>query len=206
MMGRATGNGKTGMPMLYCPNYDCPFRVSHGRAAEYSDAERCSDCGAGLKSGSALTVKEAEDADLGPPLAEPILLPPSPLASLYPSLIIALGVMVAGVFIGYLGGAIIAPGLAMLRHQRRVAPRILPHERGFIVVVGDERIVYPSSRLTQAQVSSRELRVAGLKLGYLHDLTLITGTQRRLFTGFSRGETAPFLDFARALSARSSLR
>jgi hypothetical protein len=211
MMGRATGAGKAGIPMLFCPNYDCPYRERHGRAAEYDDAEKCSDCGAVLTKGSALTLKEAEAADLGAPVAEPLLLPPSPLGAFLPWLMVGVAALVSGLqsywnLYSYFGFSLVIGSVGVLRRRRRNAPRILPHERGFLVVAGDQRTAFPAARLTGAQVASRELRVAGLKLGYLHDLTLITGTQRKLFTGFTWGETAPFLDFARALSSRSSLR
>lgn len=193
--------------LRFCPNYDCPYRQRHGRAAEYSaETERCSDCGASLRGGTAATVKEAADADLGAPIAEPLALRPPPIGFLRPALVITAGILVALFYWLYLGIAVIASGAAMLRQWRRHAPRILPHERGFVMVVGDERVAYPSARLESAQVSTRELRWLGVKLGLQHDLMLTSGGKRRLFTGFSGDGSSPWLDFVRALSARSSLR
>jgi hypothetical protein len=82
--------------LRFCSSYDCPYRLRHGRPAEYSPgAERCSDCGASLQGGTAPTVKEAEAAELGAPLAEPLLLSPSPLGAIRPVLVLAAGALLA---------------------------------------------------------------------------------------------------------------
>ena len=190
--------------MRFCPNYDCPYRRLHDHAAEYGDeAEKCSDCGVALSGNGAATVKEAQD--LGAPVAEPLVLPPSPLSLLGPLFLIAAGV---GMFFStfmrlyYSGGAIVL-GATALRQRRRNTPRILPHEHGFVMVVGDERIAYPAARLEHVRVDERKLRIFGVPVGTFHDLTLTAGGRTRTFSGFGQ---APFVDFARSLQARSTLR
>jgi hypothetical protein len=192
----------------FCPNYDCPYRLAHDRAAEYSgEAEKCSDCGAALADTLVATVKEAQD--LGAPVGAPLELSPSPLGVVLPALLIAATVVIffamaaVGWFV-YLGLG--AMGIGMLRHRRYVTPRILPHEHGFVVVVGHERFAYPAARIESVRVGQRELRLGAWKLGTLHDLTLVAGGKSRMFTGFARDDSAPFVDFARALQARSTLR
>jgi hypothetical protein len=188
----------------FCPNYDCPYRQLHDHAAEYGDeAEKCSDCGATLTGTSAATVKEAQD--LGAPVAEPLVLPPSPFTLLGPLFLIAAGIgMCFSRFMRlyYSGGAIVM-GVMTLRQRRRNTPRILPHEHGFVVVVGDERIPYPAARLEHVRVDARQLRFLGVPLGTFHDLTLTAAGRTRTFSGFGQ---APFVDFARSLQARSTLR
>jgi len=188
----------------FCPNYDCPYRQLHDHAAEYGDgAEKCSDCGAALTDKNAATVKEAQD--LGAPVAEPLVLPPSPFGLLWPLFLIAVGIGVCFtrfMRLYYSGGAIVM-GVMTLRHRRQNTPRILPHEYGFVMVIGDERIAYPAARLEFVRVDTRKLRFLGVPLGTFHDLTLTAGGKTRTFSGFGQ---APFVDFARSLQARSTLR
>jgi hypothetical protein len=198
--------------LQFCSNYDCPYRLEHGRPAEYSAAaERCSDCGAALHSAITPTVKEAEDAKLGAPLGEPVEFRPSPLGLIVPALCMAGGALifiVAGFrgLIGWFAASLVAGGAGLLRHRRQSAPRILRYQHGFVIVRDAYRLAISAARVEDAQVTARDLRVAGLKLGTLHDLTLTVGERKYLLTSFSRGGEAPFADFARTLAARSSLR
>jgi hypothetical protein len=196
----------------YCPNYDCSYRRRYRRAAEYSlAAERCSDCGTPLAPGSAPTVKAAGDAELGAPLSEPMVLHHPPLGLLFPCFCFVAGTFDLlwtgpGSLSWHFGASLLVIGTMMLRQRRRTTPRILPHERGFVVVVGHEHAPIPAARIETAQLTSRELRVAGLKLGTVHQLTLVIGGSPRVLTAFTRGGDGRFAEFARALVARSSLR
>jgi hypothetical protein len=105
--------------------------------------------------------------------------------------------------IGYFGASLIASAMAMLRQRRHNTPRILPHERGIVVVDGDQRTVYPAGRIDAVELGTRDLRLAGVKLGTFHELTLVVGEKRRRFSGFQRAGRPPFVDFARTLTARS---